>query len=747
MGSARKPPHLGVREPSAARFRAMSRALRKWLLATALALATVAAYAPCFSAGFVDIDDPDYVTENEMVGKGLSVDGVRWAFHEAHAGNWFPLTWLSHMADVELFGVEPAAHHAIDVALHVANALLLFGMLASMTDAIAPSFAVAALFALHPANVESVAWVSQRKTTLSTLFGILSIWSYGTYARRGSRGAYAASLGTFALSLLSKQTLVTLPLALLLLDGWPLRRTALGLRRLLVEKIPYAVLAAAAGAATIAAQGEGIATGATFPLAVRLGNAVISYVRYLALFAWPADLAVFYPLYEDDVTVAKVVACAALLLAITGIALALARRLPYVLVGWLWFLGTLVPTIGLVQVGAQAMADRYAYIPFWGLSLALVWTGWETLGSQRAGEALRMTASVAFCLLCAALALLVHRQAEAWHDSVALFESAVAHTPRNYIAHRALAGQYFNRGDYGLALRHAEEGARYPRELGDALPTWGMALYQTGSRTEGIAKLEEATRVAPRSAIAFSDLGWVYLQEGQPERAREALSTAVALDPRSSRSLYQLGLSQLQLGRLEDAAASFEGVVRLDPRHFDAWIWRARTLARQGRFAESSAALQDALAAATRFGGERHDELVSTLHQYRGEILTAQGDVGGAIAEYEQAAASWAESYAADASLAVLLATTADPARRDPGRAVELAERACALSARRPDALAALSAAYRAAGRPAEAAEVAREARDRAREAGGPEALAALEARLRAYGEDAPATDPPRADR
>jgi len=187
--------------------------------------------------------------------------------------------------------------------------------------------------------------------------------------------------------------------------------------------------------------------------------------------------------------------------------------------------------------------------------------------------------------------------------------------------------------------------------------------------------------------------------------------------------------------------------VRLDPRHFDAWIWRARTLARQGRFAESSAALQDALAAATRFGGERHDELVSTLHQYRGEILTAQGDVGGAIAEYEQAAASWAESYAADASLAVLLATTADPARRDPGRAVELAERACSLSARRPDALAALSAAYRAAGRPAEAAEVAREARDRAREAGGPEALAALEARLRAYGEDAPATDPPRADR
>lgn len=600
----------------------MARPLRMLLLAALLATATVAAYAPTFSADFVDIDDADYVPENEMVLAGLGADGVAWAFGGAHAGNWIPLTWLSHMLDVDLFGVEPGAHHAMNVALHVANALLLFGMLTSLTGAIAPSLAVAALFALHPVNVESVAWISQRKTTLSTGFGILAIWSYARFTRTGARGSYAASLLSFAASLLAKQTLVTMPFALLLLDWWPLRRTdAMGWRRLLLEKLPYALFAAVASAATIAAQGEAISTGATYPLAVRIGNAVLSVVRYVGLFVWPTKLAVFHPLYVEDVTPARVTACALLLVAASGAAFALRRTRRHLLVGWLWFVGTLVPVIGLVQVGSQAMADRYAYVPFWGLSLALVWSAWEPM---RAHRAWRAAVSGGFVAVSGALAVLTYEQATKWHDSIALFEDAVADTERNYVAERALAGQYFNRGEYTIALRHAEEGAKYPRDLGEVLPVYGMALYQTGAKAEAIAKLEEATRVAPRSAIGFSNLGWVYLQEGDVPRAADALAAAVSIDPQNVQSQYLLATSQLRLGHPDEAAAGFARVVAIDPLHFDAWIEQARTLGKLGRFEESAAVLQDALAAAAGFPIDRRDRLVATLQRYRTEVLTAQ---------------------------------------------------------------------------------------------------------------------------
>lgn len=602
----------------------MSRPLRILLLATLLATATLATYAPTFSADFVDIDDADYVTENDRVRAGLEGEGVLWAFQNAYAGNWFPLTWISHMLDVELFGEAPGAHHAMNVALHVANALLLFGTLVVLGGALPPSFAVAALFALHPANVESVAWISQRKTTLSTFFGILAIWGYARHAATGARGARAFSLVTFGLSLLSKQTLVTMPFALLLLDWWPLRRTA-PWRRLLRDKVPYGAIAFAAGIATLVAQGEAMSTGATFPLAVRLGNAVLSYVRYLAHFFWPVHLAVFYPLYEDDVTVLRVAASAALLGAITVAAFAVRRRQPQLLFGWLWFLLTLLPVIGVVQVGAQAMADRYAYVPFVGLQVAVVWSVWKVVEGRPAGVVPRAAIATGFLVLCVACALLAHRQAEQWHDSVALFEDAVADTDRNYIAHRALAGQYFNRGEYARALEHAEEGARHPRDLGDILPTYGMALYQTGSKAQAIATLEEAIRVAPRNVVAYSNLGWIQLAEGNPVRASEVLARAVAVDPHSGRSLYLLAMSEIQLGRLADAAANLERVIALEPQNFDAWIERARTLGRLGRFGESAAVLQEARVAAGEFPDpERRVLLIATLERYRAEMLAAE---------------------------------------------------------------------------------------------------------------------------
>lgn len=724
----------------------MSGPLRTLLLAALLMGAALASYRPTFSAGFVDIDDADYVPENESVKAGVGVEGVAWAFTDSHAGNWFPLTWISHMVDVEFFGVEPSGHHAMNVAFHVANALLLFLALASITGELTPSFVVAGLFALHPVNVESVAWISQRKTTLSTLFGILAIWSYASYARAGKRSSYILSLLAFALSLLSKQMLVTLPFALLLLDFWPLRRPELepgegevptlrsvlqGWLRLVPEKIPFLLLALFASVATILSQRDAISTGATYPLSVRLGNVVLSYVRYLETLFWPTKLAVFYPLYEDDVTAPKVLLCVVLLLGITVGACWAGRTRRFLLVGWLWFLGTLVPVIGLLQVGAQSMADRYAYVPFWGLLIALTWTGWDLVRSRGPARSLGVALGAGVAVLLAGLGIQTFRQAETWHDSITLFEAAVRNTPRNYIAHRALAGQYFNRGDYARALHHAEEGAKHPRDLGEVLPVYGMALYQTGSKGRAIEKLEEATRVAPNNVMGFTNLGWVYLQEGNYDRAALSLTAALRIDPHSSRAAQLLATTQVRRGNLAEAATAFERVVTLEALNFDARIEWARTLATMERFPEAADVLQNALAAARDFPEAQRNLLTSTLHQYLGDVLSAQQDRIGAAAQYELALADWPDNYGANRNLASLLLTSEDEARRDPARAITLAEHACKLSQRRkPEALATLASAYAATGRRDDAERVAREALALARETGNAPMIEMLEAQL-----------------
>ena len=724
----------------------MSRPLRTLLLAALLVAATLASYAPTFSAGFVDIDDADYVPENDAVKAGLGVDGVVWAFTDSHAGNWFPLTWISHMADVELFGIEPTGHHAMNVAFHVANALLLFLALASITGEWAPSFVVAGLFALHPANVESVAWISQRKTTLATLFGILAIWSYARYARAGKRSSYVLSLASFALSLLSKQMFVTLPFALLLLDYWPLRRAELeprdgdgptlgsvllGWLRLLPEKIPFLLLALGASVAAIVSQRDAISTGAAYPLAVRLGNVAIAYVHYLEMLIWPTHLAVFYPLYEDDVTLARVLASVAVLLGISVGVWRFGRTRRFLLVGWLWFLGTLVPVIGLVQIGGQSMADRYAYVPFCGLLIALTWTGWDLVQSPGAGRAVRGAVLAGVAALLAILGVQTFRQAEQWHDSIALFEDAVADTDRNYVAHRALAGQYFNRGDFAQALHHAEEGAKHPRDLGEVLPVYGMALYQTGSKARAIEKLEEATRVAPNNVMGFTNLGWVYLQEGDYERALESLHAALRVDPQSARAAQLLATTELRRGNLAEAATAFERVVALEGQNFDARIEWARTLATLERSAEAADVLRSALVAARQFPAAQRSQLTSTLHQYLGDVLLAQPDRNGAAAHYELALAEWADNYGANRNLAMLLLTTEGAVGSDPARAVLLAEHACTLSQRRkPEALATLASAYAAAGRRDDAARVAREALVLARETGNVPMIEMFEAQL-----------------
>jgi len=558
----------------------MTPRLARCALAALLVAASFAAYRPALEAGFVAFDDDAYVYENPQVAAGLGWDGVRWALSGAHASNWHPLTWLSHMADVELFGQAPKGHHFTNVALHAANAVLLFLLLASLTGAPLPSFFAAGVFALHPANVESVAWISQRKTTLSTLFALLALAGYVRWVRRRTPRDYAASLLCFGLSLASKQTFVTLPVLLLLLDYWPLRRdveTEPALRPaggrpwlLLREKVPYGVLAAAASLVTLHVQADAMPSIEAYPLSQRLGYAPIAYVRYLGMLLWPARLAVFYPQISGDVTAPKLLACLALLAAVTALVWRL-RRWRFLLVGWLWLLVALVPMIGVVQVGAQALADRYAYTAFWGPIVALVFGAAALADRRRRAMLLPAAAGLAGVLVLATLGLLASRQARSWRDTVTLFEDAVSDTRGNWLAHRTLAAEYFGRGDYAKALHHCDECLALGRDLGTVLGTCGLALYETGRPALAAQRLEEAIRIAPDNPIGFMNLGWIHAERGEHERAAELLAEAARkLPPAAPRYAYRTvyanwGRALASLGRADEAREKYERALARDP--------------------------------------------------------------------------------------------------------------------------------------------------------------------------------------
>ncbi|HEY0512079.1 MAG TPA: hypothetical protein VGH73_09255 [Thermoanaerobaculia bacterium] len=435
------------------------------LLGAALTLLTLTACLPTLHNGFVNLDDGLYVTGNRWVRMGITRAGLAWALTANVGNNWHPLTLLSHMLDCQLFGLDPAGHHATSLLLHLANVLLLFAALRRMTGAVWRSAAVAALFAVHPTHVESVAWVAERKDVLSALFWILAMAAYERYARRPSLGRYLPVALAMALGLAAKPMLVTLPFALLLLDVWPLERLSLGWKRLAAEKLPLLALSAASSLITLRYQRTSLAPLDALPWGLRLANAAVSYAAYLGKTLLPRHLAVFYPL-PIEIPAWKTAAATALLAAITALALWKARRAPWLLVGWLWFLGTLVPVIGLVQVGRQAMADRYLYIPSIGLFLAIVWGIWEVaeLGAKR--RAVLATASAAAIL---ALAVETWAQAGTWRDSVALYRHALSVTRDNYVAHVGLAKALVGKGDLAgaeaqyraaLALRPALAEAR-----------------------------------------------------------------------------------------------------------------------------------------------------------------------------------------------------------------------------------------------------------------------------------------------
>lgn len=572
-----------------------------------LVVATLTLYNPVSRHPFVNYDDDRYVTDNTHVRAGLHWDTVKWAFTTYDEANWHPLTWLSHALDFQFFGMNPAGHHYGNVLLHALNAMLLFWLLWQATAATWPSLMVAALFALHPINVESVAWVAERKTVLSMAFFLLTVLAYGHYARRPSWLRYAVVAVLFACGLMAKPMVITLPFVLLLWDYWPLRRMSGSKGNsgdqsiptpsflwLVLEKTPLCALSIASAVVTVKAQRAGDAIGSMiqYPIRVRLENAIVSYARYIGKAFWPSHLAPMYPLQESSLKAWPVLAATLLLIAVTTLAVVL-RRKRYIIVGWLWFLGTLVPMIGLVQVGRQAMADRYAYLPFVGLFVAVCWGVADGVAEKHLSRMLPAGLGLA---ALAALATGTHYQLGYWNNNVTLWTHTVQVTSDNFIAEDNLGGALLEQGRLDEAMPHFRAAAAV--EPSDPMSHLNLAAneqrqghYQQA--IEQYSRLVQMTRDPRFRATAFSDMGYAYRELGDLVRAKQCFQAAVALRPRTLRAWVGLGLIEQKSG---DYAAAVSGYSRaLAIQRWDlGYYLLARALEQSGRPAESQAAMQQA---------------------------------------------------------------------------------------------------------------------------------------------------------
>jgi protein O-mannosyl-transferase len=586
-----------------------------------LVVITLAAYNPVASHPFVNYDDDRYVTANPHVRQGLSDETIWWALTSTDQANWHPLTWISHALDYSLFRLNPAGHHFSSLLIHAANVALLFLLLAWSTRQIGPSVFVALLFALHPINVESVAWVAERKNVLCTFFFLLTLGAYGWYVRKAGGLRYLAVVALFICGLAAKPMVITLPFALLLVDYWPLGRIR-GLTpptpfllspqktaaELALEKLPLVLLSAASAAITLVAQQAGGAMRSTrqFSFAVRLANAIHAYAVYLWLAVWPARLAPLYPHPGNSLTAAQIALPAVVLVTITALALRLrARR--YLLAGWLWFLGTLVPVIGLVQVGDQAMADRYAYIPLIGI-FAMVAFGIADLVRWRQGEpqiasgkkvhrAYAIVAGAAALIVLAMFTVATRVQLSYWQTSESLWRHTLAVTDRNFIAHNNLGGALLLEGKTEEAFSHfrtaAQINPRDPMSRGNI----GAHLIELGQFGPAIDELQQVINLTSDRGLqadAYANLGTAYRQSGDPMKARESYEESLRINQSQPTAWLGMGILLDQQGDAQQAALDFARAAEIQPNP-RAFFLLGRTLARLDRKAEARAAFENAL--------------------------------------------------------------------------------------------------------------------------------------------------------
>ncbi|MGA2690602.1 MAG: tetratricopeptide repeat protein [Candidatus Korobacteraceae bacterium] len=588
---------------------------QKIFLGLVLAVAVVAVYYPVHRQPFANYDDADYVTDNFHVKAGLHWTTVKWALTARDAANWHPVTWISHALDTSLFDLNPAGPHDVNVLFHIVNVLLLFWMLQRATGFVGRSWMVAALFALHPVNVETVAWIAERKNLLSMFFLLLTLAAYRWYARKPQLSRYLVVAVLFALGLMSKPQVITLPFVLLLWDYWPLGRLALrpspsalrqnssgaisgeqrtansAWRWLLLEKLPLLALSAASAVLTVNAQAGGGAT-SYYGHVLRLENALVSYARYLGKAFWPSRLALFYPYPLKPYPLWQLCGAAFILLAIT-LAVALAYRRRYLTVGWLWFLGTLVPMIGVVQVGTQAMADRYAYLPFVGLFIMVCWLVAEWVAQMHLSPVLLRTASMVVLL---SLALVSHRQVGFWNDHITLWTHVLEVTNNNWVGENNLGTALLKTGRMEEAIPHFRAAAALnPTDPNSTMNigTYEQAHGNLPAAIELYRKAAEMARNPKVKARAYNNLGYAYKDIGDLADARSSLQSAVAVDPEFVGAWISLGLVAQRAGDLPLAISSYSRAIQIHPSDFG-YLLLAGALEASGDRTQAASARQKA---------------------------------------------------------------------------------------------------------------------------------------------------------
>ncbi len=534
------------------------------ILCLMLAAAVTAVYGKAARYDFLNYDDNEYVIENPHVYTGLRWKNIVWAFTSSHSCNWHPLTWISHMIDCELFALDAGNHHLVNVLFHIANTLMLFLLLRRMTGALWRSAFAAALFGLHPLHVESVAWVAERKDVLSTLLFLLTLWSYSRYTEKPGFGRYATVIVLFALGLSAKPMLVTLPAVLLLLDAWPLKRIAHFDRRMLLrlinEKVPLFALAAASCIVTFIVQKHGgsVSSLQAFTLAERSANALVGYAWYLLKMLWPTNLAVLYP-HPGMPPLWKIAGSAVLLVLISFSVLRASRRHPYLPVGWLWYLITLVPVIGLVQVGAQAVADRYTYIPLIGLFISLCWAGAAILKTRPATAASISTVILFF------FGIVASAQLEHWQNSYTLFKHTVAVTDNNYIAHGNLGVALADMGKNSEAIREYHKALRFNKTYSVAHNNLGFLFQKKGDADQALHHLQLAVRYNPKLYKARFNLAALLAKRGDIEEALSEYYKVLETNPDFAKARINLGLLAMQQGKTDEAIVQYEAALEIDP--------------------------------------------------------------------------------------------------------------------------------------------------------------------------------------
>ena len=656
-----------------------------------LGMAVLATYAGVLRNGWVLLDDPEYVFANPHVNRGLTLDGIRWFLHTPHVGNWHPLTSIAHMLNVEAFGLHPAGHHAVSVVLHALTAVLLAMAFARLTGAWWKSVLVAGLFALHPLRVESVAWASELKDVLSGAFFVLALLAYARWVERPRPARYALVAACLALGLMAKPMLVTLPCVLIVLDVWPLGRLrgfpqagsaatrpgsapARSPGGLLLEKWPLFVLVGASSVTTFLVQRStgAVVAAANLSLPARLANASISYWRYVGLTFWPHGLVPFYPLMATT-DLARGALAALALVATTALVAWQARRRPYLLAGWLWYVGMLVPVIGLVQVGMQSHADRYTYLPTIGLAVAIVWMLDEWLPTARAA---RIAALAAACAVLGVLGVATARQVMWWKDNQTVFTRALALDPDNAVAHHCLGSELLRAGHPRAAMPHFLAALRVVPGFADARLDYGAALAMLRRYDEAIAQFREALLLQDAAGIR-----------------------------------HNLGLALMHLGREDEAIAEYRAALRDDPDHYETLVELATTLGKRGQTGDADLLLRRAVKLQPDAAKTRRMLAVT---------LTLEGDVEEAIEQYRVLARTDTMDLDALNNIAWIRATHPDPRRRDGAEAVRVAELARDRS-KEPVAVlySTLAAAYAEVGRMpdavragARAVELARAERD-----------------------------------